>query len=504
VALAGTLVAFGTFAAAMKYYRQSNQATTLKPFLTRGSNSLSSIREETLPMTQVRIAQTEEERQAIYRFRYRVYVEELGKSPPSADHANKILKEELDDTAVLLYAAEDGEIVGTLRNNFDVPEGLPERLQRVLELKRFGVAFAPGALSYTSRLMVAAERRHTSVMRRLVQAIYRMTRDRGVRLSFLHAPPSLVPLYEHLGFRRYTHAFKDEVAGQQVPMVIVVRDVEQLAKVRSPFYPIARETPNDPAAREWLFRNFPEPPPLPSSPAKGKTSMAEFTSSPIPRPFADYPRGSQREFLQAVNAAVAGFPDNPLCRKLDRGDFRTADYHAFLNMIFHQTYHAPSTFALAGANCDSRHDTIRDYLIEHAEEERNHWQWVLEDLANTGYRGPDPRSTFPHPACQAYVSFNTYLAVKQPVARLGTAAVLEGIGARYGKNYAEKLCSSLGLTPSQVKFVYGHGDTDVGHTADILRVLTEADLTGYDWAWLSYAARMAGDLYKQMYHGACS
>jgi len=37
----------------------------------------------------VAAARTDDERQAVYRFRYRVYVDEMGLKPPEADHAGK-------------------------------------------------------------------------------------------------------------------------------------------------------------------------------------------------------------------------------------------------------------------------------------------------------------------------------------------------------------------------------------------------------------------------------
>lgn len=219
------------------------------------------------------------------------------------------------------------------------------------------------------------------------------------------------------------------------------------------------------------------------------------SSSRVP----SYPTATREGFTRVVETAIDRFRDNPVLRAVDAGTFGIEDYHSFLGMIFHQTFEGPASFALAGSRCDVRHHAIRDYLIEHAEEERSHWEWVIEDLYSTGYGGPDPRGTFPRPACQAYIAFNTYLAVRAPVARLGSAAVLEGIGAGNGRRYGEALCRVLNLGPSQVKFILGHGDTDVGHTADIIRVLSEADLSAYDWAWLCHAAEAAGELYRKMY-----
>ena len=136
---------------------------------------------------------------------------------------------------------------------------------------------------------------------------------------------------------------------------------------------------------------------------------------------------SRADFLKVVESAVARFPENRLCRKVDEGTLVVEDYHAILLMIFHQTFEGPSTFALAGSLCPKKHYKVRDYLLLHADEEKSHWEWVIEDLKNTGYKGPDPRETFPQPACQAYVAFNVYTALRFPIARLGIATVLESM-----------------------------------------------------------------------------
>jgi hypothetical protein len=220
------------------------------------------------------------------------------------------------------------------------------------------------------------------------------------------------------------------------------------------------------------------------------------SASPAARACSDLPG-----FTALVMDLVEAFPQNALCRKVDAGTITLADYHAFLNMIFHQTFEGPSLFALAGAHCDTRRHAVRDYLIEHAEEEKSHWEWVIDDLRSTGFTGPDPRERFPLHPCQQYVAFNAYCAMRMPPARLAIAAVLEGIGAAHGKNYATKLCRALGLSHDRAKFLFGHGDTDVGHAEDIFRVLGAADLSPYEWAWMGHAARTAADLYRAMYDG---
>ena len=77
--------------------------------------------------------------------------------------------------------------------------------------------------------------------------------------------------------------------------------------------------------------------------------------------------------------------------------------------------------------CDNRYFKIREYLLHHAEEEQDHWKWIIQNLKDTGFEGPDPREVFPTIPTQAYISFAMYLAHKQPVSRLAMGYVLEGL-----------------------------------------------------------------------------
>ena len=212
----------------------------------------------------------------------------------------------------------------------------------------------------------------------------------------------------------------------------------------------------------------------------------------------------EEEFMQLVRCETASFPQNELCRRIDEGRVTLDDYKGLLRMLFHQTYFGPGTFALAGANCESRHCEARSYLLHHADEEKSHWKWVLNDLKAVGDTRPDPREQFPQQACQAYIAFNFFVAHRQPIARLAIAAVLENLGATHSKRYATKLCTQLRLKPEQASFFYGHSDTDVMHTQDILNVIRESRLDRNEWAWMHHAARMASAMYRRMYDEAVS
>ena len=61
------------------------------------------------------LAETQQEKDAVYRFRYEIYVAEMGRYGEAADHERKMLVEPEDETARIYYAAIDGEVVATSR-----------------------------------------------------------------------------------------------------------------------------------------------------------------------------------------------------------------------------------------------------------------------------------------------------------------------------------------------------------------------------------------------------
>jgi putative hemolysin len=66
----------------------------------------------------VRIAQSEAERARIFRFRYAVYIQEMGKQFPFADHAQRLLSDPLDRNGVHLFIEKGEAVIATLRINW--------------------------------------------------------------------------------------------------------------------------------------------------------------------------------------------------------------------------------------------------------------------------------------------------------------------------------------------------------------------------------------------------
>lgn len=202
----------------------------------------------------IRQASNPEELAAIYRFRYAIYIEEMGKPMPGADHASRTLRDELDYRSTQLYAQDNGEIIGVVRVTWGA-DGLPENYLNWYGLEQFA-CFPKEEMSFNGRLMVSEKFRNSGVALALARQTYRLGRERGVAFNFLHTTPPLIPLFERFGHRRYAPQFIDPDLGPRTPMVLVLEDINHLENCKSPFASLARKTANRPEPVEWFKQQF--------------------------------------------------------------------------------------------------------------------------------------------------------------------------------------------------------------------------------------------------------
>ena len=211
---------------------------------------------ETDSRPEIRLARTKQEKESIFRFRYQVYVDEMGKQLSYADHEQKMLRDDLDETADLFMVDLGGEVIATARLNQANTTNLGDYWRRVYHLEAWA-EFPDSAISMSSRLMVANQWRGSAVLGSLVQELYKHSRELGVRFNFLNCSPSLLEFYEQLGYRRYTDGFMDEDVGYHVPLVSMIDDADYMKLVHSPFWRLARKLPSNNAGTQWFEKRFP-------------------------------------------------------------------------------------------------------------------------------------------------------------------------------------------------------------------------------------------------------
>ncbi len=219
-----------------------------------------------MPLT-IRQAETSEDRERVFRFRYEVYVEEMKRPQAYADHAARKVEEPFDRTGHL-FLAEDAasRIVGTLRTNFgrDTDFGIYREL--------YGMdcvaPWFPQHVSVCTKLMVAAEHRRSSLGVRLAAHVYQFNLQRGILFDFIDCNPHLEPLFLGLGYCRYRPRILHPEYGDVLPLVLPVTDLAHLDAMGSPFARLCREHSPPHAANHHLrqtVRNFAKEEPTPQA-----------------------------------------------------------------------------------------------------------------------------------------------------------------------------------------------------------------------------------------------
>lgn len=178
----------------------------------------------------VSIATSQEELEAIWRFRYEIYVDELKRNYPSADHGRRWLRdaEDEDKYAVNLYLGPLDRITGAERLLIWPAGKIPEDYHRLFSMEMF-----PGiesvAIAELGRLMVRPSARGKNVFPLLVDAMGEQWAEHNVQLCFLYCVPGLLKHYRRsLSARPYDGRLIPAGSSVGIPMVVVVSDPRSL------------------------------------------------------------------------------------------------------------------------------------------------------------------------------------------------------------------------------------------------------------------------------------
>lgn len=190
---------------------------------------------------EVRLARSKEDLMKLFRFRYAIYVEEMGRKPKHANHAAQTVEEPLDSTGHNMIALEDGQIVGALRANIGAETEFGE-YSDLYEMRRAGTWF-PVHVSMTSKFMVAPPHRSGTVAVRLALACFEFGCAQDIYFDFMDTNPHLEATYRRLGYRAYKGRAVHHEYGDVLPMVLSLTDEPHLMAVHSPYLRVRRKFP---------------------------------------------------------------------------------------------------------------------------------------------------------------------------------------------------------------------------------------------------------------------
>ena len=184
----------------------------------------------------IHLAESDAEKEAVYRLRYDIYVEEMGRFRGLADHAGRRLVEPEDATARIFYGAEeDGTVVATLRLSWGGDAPFSERLIEQYQLAPFLAEMGPERIAIGERGMVTPRLRGSPIYRELGLFSRRFVSEKRIELIFGACEPHLLTLYVGQGARTFSKQnINSPEVGFVIPIVTVVEDVAYLRRIGSP------------------------------------------------------------------------------------------------------------------------------------------------------------------------------------------------------------------------------------------------------------------------------
>jgi hypothetical protein len=167
----------------------------------------------------IHLASTSEEKEAIYRFRYEIYVAEMGRYAEAADHDHKTFHEPEDATARIFYAAQDGEVVATSRFSWGGDAPFTQHLIEHYMLEPFLTELPLEAMAVGERGMVKPDMRGSSLFRDLGRFSSAFVQEERIQLIFGACEPHLLSLYVGQGMRTFSKQnINSTEAGYLVPI----------------------------------------------------------------------------------------------------------------------------------------------------------------------------------------------------------------------------------------------------------------------------------------------
>ena len=169
------------------------------------------------PAWDVRIAQTREERDRVFRFRYDSHIAEYGRWPTLGSRDRKILREVADEGATLLYVEWERRIVAALRLQLGP---IPPDLRAGLQASRFRKVSRD--LAVADQIGVARALRRTTVLAHLLHRAEVLAHVGGAVLLFCHVREEQTHFFSSLGFQGYAPPFVLVEQGIRCPLVKAV------------------------------------------------------------------------------------------------------------------------------------------------------------------------------------------------------------------------------------------------------------------------------------------
>ena len=173
-------------------------------------------------------------------------------------------------------------------------------------------------------------------------------------------------------------------------------------------------------------------------------------------------------------------------------------YLAFLGQAFHHVRHTTPLLMALGGRLPERLAWLRRPVAEYIDEEIDHEEWILNDIAAAGGDAEAVRKSRPGLPAEVMVAYAYDLVNRgNPAAFFGMVFVLEGTSVAMALNAADRIQQALGLPDAAFSYLRSHGTLDQEHTRHLAELVEK--MTPEDQADVVHAAKVFFRLYAEIF-----
>ncbi len=208
------------------------------------------------------------------------------------------------------------------------------------------------------------------------------------------------------------------------------------------------------------------------------------------------------EHLQRSTAAEsAQLVDSAIVSDALSGNVTRDQYIEFLSRAFHHVKHTPSLLMACGARLSDDREWLRAEVVQYAQEEIGHHEWILNDIAAAGGDAAAVRASAPEFDTELLVAYAYDTIMRRnPVGVFGMVYVLEGTSIRLATNVAQAVQNALQLPANAFTYLTSHGALDVEHMGHFERLMNRLDHED-DRAAVEHCAKVCFRLYRNVLTG---
>ena len=164
----------------------------------------------------------------------------------------------------------------------------------------------------------------------------------------------------------------------------------------------------------------------------------------------------------------------PILRRLDLGTYTVDDHLLLLRNLRQQVIEGSRWITRTASSFDRNHAEIRSTVISHAVDEHRDYEILEKDYVASGGRLEDILGLERNVGSEALHGFLMYRASRtNPVDLLGAMWIIEGLGEKMARSWAERIHELTGLGEDSTRFMTYHGHNDGDHMQRFYKTLDD-------------------------------